>query len=265
MIATLAELLGSASALNLLFPRLPLVAVVLITAGDVMIVLIFLLFDFVTVILVLVVFVTLLILLHLIQPDWREVFLGLVPSKTLVKPGAPYVGGGIIGATVMPHALFLGSHLASVDRLDMLPVPPSRTRKRIDNRRSSFNPFSGLRRKREPSPQPNEVELQEVNQAGSSCRPDLPRMESDIGMMPQVFTDKNDSDDDYELAMEKYEADIRAFDRIRWVRLHVIHATIDMSYSLLGFALIINSSILTLAGPPYYYGHSGATDNLAAA
>ena len=29
-----------------------------------------------------------------------------------------------LSATVMPHALFLGSSLSSVDRLNMLPVPP---------------------------------------------------------------------------------------------------------------------------------------------
>lgn len=108
IIATdLAELLGSAIALNLLFPRLPLFAGVLITAADVMLVLLFfrsnsgrqgmMLFEIVIVTLVLCVFVSFMILLHLIQPEWREVFLGLVPSRTLVKPGALYVGVGIIG------------------------------------------------------------------------------------------------------------------------------------------------------------------------
>jgi metal iron transporter len=108
IIATdLAELLGSAIALNLLFPKLPLFAGVLITAADVMIVLIFfrsdngrqgmMLFEFVIVALVLAVFISFMILLHLIKPPWRDIFLGLVPSKTLFKPGALYIGVGIIG------------------------------------------------------------------------------------------------------------------------------------------------------------------------
>jgi metal iron transporter len=108
IIATdLAELLGSAIALNMLFPTLPLYAGVLITAADVLIVLLFfrsdsgrqgmLLFEIVIVALVLAVFVSFMILLHLIQPPWREIFLGLVPSKTLFKPGALYIGVGIIG------------------------------------------------------------------------------------------------------------------------------------------------------------------------
>lgn len=273
IIATdLAELLGSAIALNLLFPRLPLFAGVLITAADVMVVLLFfrsnsgrqgmMFFEFVIVALVLAVFVSFMILLHLIKPEWREVFLGLVPSRTLVKPGALYVGVGIIGATVMPHALFLGSHLASVDRLGMLPVLPSRAKKPINNRLPSFNPLGRLRRRNpEPQPETTEVELEEVNQAGPSQLPDLPRVESDVGIAPAPKTFADKDDDDYQVAMEKYDADVRAFDRIRWADLHVIHATIDTSYSLLGFALTINASILTLAGAAYYYGQSGATDD----
>lgn len=108
IIATdLAELLGSAIALNLLFPKLPLYAGVLITAADVMVVLVFfrsnkgrqgmMFFEFMLVAMVLAVFVSFMILLHLVKPDWREVFLGLVPSSTLVKPDALYVGIGIIG------------------------------------------------------------------------------------------------------------------------------------------------------------------------
>ena len=61
---------------------------------------------------VLCVFVCFMVLLHLIKPVWKDVFFGLVPSKvsslrlmrdheltakTLVAPGALYVGVGIIG------------------------------------------------------------------------------------------------------------------------------------------------------------------------
>lgn len=78
-----------------LFPKLPLFAGVLITAADVMLVLVFfrsdsgrqgmLLFEIVIVALVLAVFVSFMILLDLIQPVWRDVFHGLVPSKVSLR------------------------------------------------------------------------------------------------------------------------------------------------------------------------------------
>lgn len=42
-------------------------------------------------------FVSFMVLLDLIKPDWGDVFFGYVPSATLVKPGALYIGVGIIG------------------------------------------------------------------------------------------------------------------------------------------------------------------------
>lgn len=68
-----------------------------------------------------------------VSPNWPEVFDGYLPSKTLFSPSALYAGKlfllvvrillilllaiGIVGATVMPHALYLGSYLASQDRV----------------------------------------------------------------------------------------------------------------------------------------------------
>jgi metal iron transporter len=73
-----------------LFPSLPLWGGVLITAADVLIVLLFfnssdgrkgmLFFEILIVTLVLAVFVSFAILLHLIKPEWKEVFFGLLPS-----------------------------------------------------------------------------------------------------------------------------------------------------------------------------------------
>jgi metal iron transporter len=172
----------------------------------------------------------------------------------------------------MPHALFLGSHLASVDRLNMLPRPPSRKPVPKNNRLPSLNPLSVLRRRRTSRAcaegvEDGEVELRSVSTTGrstgvgltcvapeGSSRPDLHHLESNVGK-----DDDDDKDDqDYTFAMKRYEADIRAFDRIRWVDLHVWHATADTAYSLLGFALTINSAILTLAAAVFYYGDSGA-------
>ncbi|GMK54527.1 hypothetical protein CspeluHIS016_0111130 [Cutaneotrichosporon spelunceum] len=270
IIATdLAELIGSAIALNLLFPKLPLFAGVLITAVDVMIVLIFfrsdsgrqgmLLFEIVIVALVLAVFVSFMILLDMVKPVWRDVFHGLVPSKTLFSPGALYVGIGIIGATVMPHALFLGSALAGIDRLDMLPPAPKRKRERINNRLPMLNPAAAIRRRFRPQREDSdpEISLEPVESHQPTSAP------STSTAPPLAVVKSTDKDDEYEAEVEEYEKAIRKFDRIRWVKLHVRHATVDTGASLVGFALTINSAILTLAGATFFYGDTGASPDNA--
>ncbi|WVR04033.1 hypothetical protein IAU60_001032 [Kwoniella sp. DSM 27419] len=294
IIATdLAELLGSAIALNLLFPKLPLYAGVLITAVDVLVVLVFfrsnkgrqgmLFFEILIVSLVLAVFVSFMILLKLINPVWKDVFFGLVPSKTLVDPGALYVGVGIIGATVMPHALFLGSSLASVDRLNMLPVEPTLAKgpRRVSMPAMNLNPF----RRRRPRPRQesdthiatqSQLSLPTERARPNLCDDEITRALSRSGSRrsevpldtpckdlasPMTVDDENLSDEQvtYNKAIKQYEMEIRRFDRIKWVDIHLLHATIDTTLSLLGFALTINSSILTLAGAAFYYGTSGAS------
>lgn len=98
-----------------LFPKLPLYAGVLITALDVLLVLVayrpnggarsMRIFETGISVLVLAVFISFLVLLVRIEPDWPDVFKGYVPSGALGKPGALYTSIGIVGATVMPHAL----------------------------------------------------------------------------------------------------------------------------------------------------------------
>lgn len=121
IIATdLAEVIGTAIALNLLIPKLPLVAGVALSIVDVMFILIFYrpdgnmkglrLFELFVCILVIGVVVCFCIQLSLIkESSVGEVFRGYLPSKELVQPTALYQACGILGATVMPHSLFLGS------------------------------------------------------------------------------------------------------------------------------------------------------------
>lgn len=99
IIATdLAELLGSAIALNLLFPRLPLWAGVLLTSADVLLVLAFFQgnqntrkgmfgFELIIVALVLAVFCCFAVLVVKVGPDWGDAFFGYVPSKQVFGPG----------------------------------------------------------------------------------------------------------------------------------------------------------------------------------
>ncbi|KAI9444556.1 putative transporter of the NRAMP family [Lactarius indigo] len=134
----LAELLGSAIALNLLFPRLPLWAGVLLTAFDVLLILAFAdplhgrpvrSFELIIGVLVLIVLVCMCILVSRIHVQWEEAFQGFLPSNALVQHGGLYTSVGILGATIMPHSLYLGSALATQDRVsvkpDVLPTPSS--------------------------------------------------------------------------------------------------------------------------------------------
>jgi manganese transport protein len=110
----LAEVLGTAIALKLLF-GLPLIAGVCITALDVFLILALQRYGFRR----LEAFVAALLIiiagcfafeLAWAGPDWRAAAAGLVPSTEIVSnPLMLYIAIGILGATVMPHNLYLHS------------------------------------------------------------------------------------------------------------------------------------------------------------
>ncbi|KAI5866215.1 natural resistance-associated macrophage protein [Durotheca rogersii] len=121
IIATdIAEVIGTAIGLNLLFPRLPLVAGCAISILDVIIILFFYrpngsmrglrAFEFFVMLLVMAVVVCFCIQLSLIEDTTAgEVFLGYVPNNSIAQSSGLFQACGILGATVMPHSLFLGS------------------------------------------------------------------------------------------------------------------------------------------------------------
>ncbi|WP_330083644.1 Nramp family divalent metal transporter [Methylocystis iwaonis] len=110
----LAEVIGSAIGLQLLF-GLPLAIGILVTALDAFLVLAFERLGFRK--LELFVIATLLLIglsfaaqLALARPDMKAVAQGLIPSRQFfTDPEMLYLGLGILGATVMPHNLFLHS------------------------------------------------------------------------------------------------------------------------------------------------------------
>ncbi len=112
----LAELLGSAIALKLLF-HIPLVWGVVLTAGDVLIVLLlqgrkFRLLEIIVASLVLLVGACFALVVAWSKPDWMAVAQGFVPqAKVVTDPHALYIAIGILGATVMPHNLYLHSSI----------------------------------------------------------------------------------------------------------------------------------------------------------
>ena len=112
----LAEVIGSAIALNLLF-KLPLIIGVCVTALDVLAVM-FLQSRGFRYIEALVISLIALIgggfLLEIIfsRPDLAGVLGGFVPQPEIIRnPGMLYVAIGILGATVMPHNLYLHSSI----------------------------------------------------------------------------------------------------------------------------------------------------------
>ena len=114
MIATdIAEVLGSALALQLLF-GLPLWIGVLVTVFDTLLILGLRgkgigRVETITLGLVATITLCFVIQLLLVHPDPAQVAAGLLPSDVLSDPRALYVAIGIIGATVMPHNLYLHS------------------------------------------------------------------------------------------------------------------------------------------------------------
>ncbi|MGB2718079.1 MAG: Nramp family divalent metal transporter [Vicinamibacterales bacterium] len=112
----LAEVVGSAIALNLLF-GIPLTWGVCLTALDVLIVLYLQQYRFryvetLVVLLILGIAGSFAVELWLARPDVTGVFYGLIPSPQIAKnPDMLYIAVGILGATVMPHNLYLHSSI----------------------------------------------------------------------------------------------------------------------------------------------------------
>ncbi|GCE28825.1 divalent metal cation transporter MntH [Dictyobacter alpinus] len=112
----LAEVIGSAIALNLLF-GIPLIVGVLITAVDVILILLlqnrgFRVIEAIVAVLILTIAVCFGYNLFISQPSLAGIAGGLIPSTQIVtNPGALYIAIGIFGATVMPHNLYLHSSI----------------------------------------------------------------------------------------------------------------------------------------------------------
>src|SRR5580765_5945406 len=112
----LAEVLGAAIALNLLF-GLPLIWGVCLTALDVLVVLYlqhhgFRYVEALVVALIVAIAGSFAIELYLAKPDFVAVAAGFIPRASVVTdPNQLYIAIGILGATVMPHNLYLHSSI----------------------------------------------------------------------------------------------------------------------------------------------------------
>lgn len=129
MATDIAEVIGGAIALYLLF-KIPLVIAVFITVFDVLLLLLLTKIGFrkieaIVVALIFVIFIIFAYQVALSHPDWAQVIKGLVPSAEAfssshaVNGQVPLTGTlGIIGATVMPHNLYLHSSVVQSRKID---------------------------------------------------------------------------------------------------------------------------------------------------
>jgi manganese transport protein len=125
----LAEVIGAAIALNLLF-GMPLLLGVILTAADVLIVLYlqhrgFRYVEALVVALILMIAGAFAFEVWLARPEWGAVAAGFVPTTAILKDsGMLYIAIGILGATVMPHNLYL--HSSIVQTRNYLDSEPSK-------------------------------------------------------------------------------------------------------------------------------------------
>ena len=112
----LAEIIGAAIAMNLLF-GIPLTWGVIITALDVMLILYlqnkgFRLLEALVIALIATIGVCFLFEIVLSKPDMLGIAKGFIPSPEIItNPAMLYIAMGILGATVMPHNLYLHSSI----------------------------------------------------------------------------------------------------------------------------------------------------------
>jgi metal iron transporter len=176
----------------------------------------------------------------------------------VVQSGALYVSVGILGATVMPHAIILGSHFASIDRL------PS-----LDGQDDAV--FS------QQLDEDDQADIQDQSRwrliTGSFSRLMRPKPETktELLRLTRVFnslihhrTGTHDVESDSSshsgrgrTATHRYPTDDLPPRTLENIRIHIKHASIDIGMSLVSFAIVINSAILIVAAAAFYYTPNG--------
>ncbi|KIK30057.1 hypothetical protein PISMIDRAFT_20916 [Pisolithus microcarpus 441] len=249
----LAEMLGSAIALVLLFPSLPLWAGVLLTASDVMLLLAFdnplrtrpvKMFEYLITALVLAVLICMAMIIARIDVNWGVAFKGFLPSKQLFANGALYTTVGILGATIMPHSLFLGSHLATQDRVAKAPLKEVHTRSEsaslAPSQRKTFlqRLYHFVRQPCSAFSCDSMIEDNAVYEPTTAPR--FATFLERLRIYRRRFFGASRSDESYYPANVLTHAD-RENNPLPFVRAHIYHGMVDMVVSLLGFAVIINA------------------------
>ncbi|KAI7949155.1 hypothetical protein MJO28_007976 [Puccinia striiformis f. sp. tritici] len=172
-------------------------------------------FELFVALLIFIVMIFFVILLVSVKPEWGKTFEGFIPNRRMIVNGGLYVSVSLIGATVMPHSIFLGSKVAIPERLRDIPVQPGH-----------------------PLPQNSgSLHLGEMDKAVVTGR-GIPVKSLDI-------------ESRLENEVHRLEATVVSVER---TKTHLAHASFDIVASLLTLALPVNASILIVAAATFYYG-----------
>ncbi|MFB5509767.1 Nramp family divalent metal transporter [Enterococcus casseliflavus] len=122
MATDIAEVIGGAIALNLLF-GLPLLVGVILTIFDVLLLLFLMKLGFrkieaIVMTLILVIMLVFCYEVFIAQPNLPAVLQGFIPQKQVLNHGQLTMALGIVGATVMPHNLYLHSSISQSRKID---------------------------------------------------------------------------------------------------------------------------------------------------
>lgn len=122
MATDIAEVIGGAIALNLLF-GLPLLVGVILTIFDVLLLLFLMKLGFrkieaIVMTLILVIMLVFCYEVIIAQPNLPAVLQGFIPQKQVLNYGQLTMALGIVGATVMPHNLYLHSSISQSRKID---------------------------------------------------------------------------------------------------------------------------------------------------
>ncbi|KAH9448877.1 hypothetical protein MJO28_015399 [Puccinia striiformis f. sp. tritici] len=227
--ADMGELLGSATALILLFPRLPPFVAVLLTFPEIFLALLFFrngkqskrsmqIFEIMIAIVVMAVVVSALVLFFKVNPNIPQVFAGFIPSKALVTGSAFYTAIGIIGATVGPHSLILGASMATQDR----------TSEKTDEKKAP----------------PADGTVVYINRSN--------RTKGDIEKQPEDFMDPRQAPPVPSVSKIRSVLDCKSY---------LAHASFDIAASIFTLPLIVNSAILVIASTTFFYNNASLPVN----
>lgn len=122
MATDIAEVIGGAIALSLLF-GLPLLVGVILTIFDVLLLLFLMKLGFrkieaIVMTLILVIMLVFCYEVIIAQPNLPAVLQGFIPQKQVLNHGQLTMALGIVGATVMPHNLYLHSSISQSRKID---------------------------------------------------------------------------------------------------------------------------------------------------
>lgn len=228
-----------------LFPGLPLWAGTLVTSVDVFLILLVYreggsmrAFEVLIALLVFCVMGCFIVLLARIDADWGDVFFGYIPSSTLVQADALYIAVGIVGATVMPHALYNASQWATVDRLEVVPRD-AEPRKSSDSDDAKGKQRAGLEDQPTTPDHPKYLPAP-LARLRARAHGYMSRLPSASWGGPRIPSPEG-RDVHYKVSISN-------------IRIHLAHATVDIVLSLIAFAMVVNSAILIVAAAAFYYG-----------